>query len=66
VLNKKPRNDLGQGVSRSHNKYKACIRMGGAPVYLGVFDTPMEAQEAYLKAKKDYEDTKNIPATSRK
>ncbi len=65
ILNKKPRNPLGRGVSRSHNKYKACIRMGGEPIYLGSFDTPMEAQEAYQRAKKDYENTTTIPTTSR-
>ena len=64
AVDKKPKNKLGRGVSRSHNKYKSCIRMGGAPVYLGVFDTAEEAQEAYLRAKIDYENTKTISTRS--
>lgn len=39
------------GVSRNGHKYKAQIWIEGATKYLGTFDTPEKASEAYQKAK---------------
>jgi hypothetical protein len=37
----------GKGVYRHGNKYKAEIKLQGAPVYLGLYRTIEEAQDAY-------------------
>ena len=48
-----PKNKLGiAGVSLSRNKYRAFIRVNYKLRHLGVFDTPEEAQAAYLEAKR--------------
>jgi hypothetical protein len=43
-----------KGVSKSHNKYLANIRIPGKRIYLGSFDTAKEASKAYLAAEKLY------------
>ena len=51
-------NRLGlRGVSNNHGKFQAEIRANGKRIYLGVFDTPLEAHAAYLSAKKQYHPT---------
>lgn len=37
-----------------YGKWKALIRNGGKQIYLGTFNTPKEAHEAYCKAAKDF------------
>jgi hypothetical protein len=53
VSGARPQNKLGLlGVSKANNKYQAEIVMPGSKrKYLGVFDTPELAHEAYLAAK---------------
>ncbi len=47
-------NKLGiLGVSMRGDKYTTKVHVNGADHYLGVFDTPEEAHEAYIKAKRD-------------
>lgn len=41
------------GVSHSGQRFRSQIGMGGRQVYLGLFDTPQEAHEAYLVAKRE-------------
>ena len=51
-------NRLGlRGVSKNHTKFQAEILADGKRIYLGVFDTPLEAHAAYLAAKKQYHPT---------
>ena len=42
------------GVSRFHKKWRAQIQFDGFHKYLGSFDTPEMAHEAYMEAKKKY------------
>ena len=50
-LGKKVKNrDLPVGVYRHRNKYMAAIGKLNENKYLGVYDTPEEAHEVYLKA----------------
>jgi hypothetical protein len=42
------------GVTSVRNKWQAQIRINKKYVYLGVFNTPEEASQAYLKAKQQY------------
>jgi len=41
------------GVSKAGNKYKAQIKVDGKKIYLGSADTPDDAYEIYIKAKRD-------------
>lgn len=41
-------------VMRPNGRYQAEIRVDGRKRYLGTFDTPNEAGEAYLRAKRDF------------
>ncbi len=38
-----------KGVSKSHNRWKAVIECQRKVIYIGTFDTPEEAHEAYKK-----------------
>lgn len=40
------------GVTRSGKRFRATIRTNGKAKYLGSFDTPDEAHEAYINAKR--------------
>lgn len=42
-----------KGVSPRRNKFVATRRIDGKRLYLGIFDTPEEAHQAYLNAKAD-------------
>jgi hypothetical protein len=42
---------LGVCWKKSHNKWKAEIRLNGRKTFLGYFDTALEASEAYQNAK---------------
>lgn len=41
------------GVTKNHSRYMAHICNNKRSLYLGTYDTPEEAQEAYLKAKRE-------------
>jgi hypothetical protein len=45
---------LGVDFRPSINKWAAQIQVNGAKIYLGVFDTPESAHDAYLSAKRQY------------
>jgi hypothetical protein len=47
-------NTLGYSICKKTGKYKPRIIVGGKKIYLGSFDTPEEATQAYLDAKKIY------------
>jgi hypothetical protein len=50
-VGKKANNTSGfKGVSRNGAKWRATIRNGAAPIYLGTFDTPEMAHAAYAQA----------------
>ena len=51
-----------KGVSKSDNKWKACIKKHGKFYYLGVFDTPQEASEAYNSASKQLHEKFSHPS----
>lgn len=51
--NKFNRKGKGYTYIKSTSKYKSQIKINGKSINLGHFDTPEEASEAYLKAKKD-------------
>lgn len=51
--NKFNRKGKGYSYIKSSGKYKAQIKLNGKNINLGHFDTPEDASEAYLKAKKD-------------
>lgn len=40
-----------RGVKMSHGRYQACISVNRKRYHLGTFDTPEQAQSAYLEAK---------------
>ncbi len=40
------------GVSRNHGRWKARLQLDGKQVFLGSFDTPEEAHQAYVAAKR--------------
>ena len=42
----------GYNFDKRRNKYKAQIKINGKIKHIGCYDTPEEAREAYLKAKK--------------
>lgn len=48
------------GVSANGKKWKAQIKVGGNPKYLGCFDTPEKAHDAYIKAKRILHETCTI------
>ena len=49
---RRPRHNTSghKGVSPHRRKWLATIRTNGKKIHLGLFDTPQEAHEAYLKA----------------
>ena len=49
-----------KGWKKQGNKYRAAIKANGKYIYLGLFDTPTEAHQAYLDAKKTYHPTSPI------
>jgi hypothetical protein len=50
----KRQNKVGYlGVSQLRGKYRATIVVAGKQIYLGAFDSPEEAQEAYIRAKRN-------------
>ena len=52
---------MGVNWSKKHKKWAARIGIDGKRIFLGRFDTPEEAYEAYLKAKKEYHNFQPIP-----
>ena len=42
----------GYSYDKRRNKYRAQIKINGKDIFLGHYDTPEEAREAYLNAKK--------------
>lgn len=52
LLAKKKKRDLPVGVNRSGSKFVACCIINGKRTHLGTFDTPEEAGNAYIVAKK--------------
>lgn len=48
------------GVHPNYKKWSAGIRVNGKRIHLGSFDTPEEAHEAYLKAKRELHPTCTI------
>lgn len=53
VKTQKRSNQFGyKGVKFLHNKYEAQIQINGKNVYIGRFNTPEEAGNAYSEAKK--------------
>ena len=42
------------GVTRHRKKFAAHIKFGGIDRHIGVFDTPEQAHDAYLSAKREY------------
>lgn len=47
-------NAKGYSWDKAHNKYSSHIRLNYKKIWLGFFDTPEEAHQAYLDAKKIY------------
>lgn len=47
--NRKVRKEL-LGTEKANKKYRARLRIGNTPYYLGVFPTPEEAHSVYMKA----------------
>lgn len=45
--------DCPTGTTKHGNKFRAQISIGGRQTYLGMFNTPEEAHEAFLKAKQE-------------
>jgi len=43
------------GVNPLGNRYRALVRVGGPLLYIGTFDTPQEAHQAYLDAVREAE-----------
>ena len=48
----------GYSYRKNINKWVGCLRVNGETIYLGVFDTELEAKNAYLESKLKYH---NIP-----
>ena len=48
------------GVSENRGKFQAGILVAGKRMYLGSFDSPSEAQDAYVKAKRQHHPTCTI------
>jgi len=42
------------GVHKKGSKFQAIIRVNGRSMYLGIFETPEKAHEAYIEAKRIY------------
>jgi hypothetical protein len=51
---------LGVSFHKATNKYAANIRVNNVQYYLGVFDTPEKAYDAYIKAKREFHTTCTI------
>lgn len=53
--NSKSKNKTGyKGVTKKRNKWQAQINVDGQKIYLGTFDSPEEAHQAYIKAAERY------------
>jgi hypothetical protein len=44
----------GYSYRKNINKWVGCLRVNGETIYLGVFDTELEAKNAYLESKLKY------------
>lgn len=53
---------MGVHPVKNRNKWRACIRAGGNPIWLGEYDTEEEARDAYLVAKAKYHGTSRSAA----
>jgi len=54
LLFRKSTNKTGYaGVSKKGNKYLSKISIEGTTIYLGMFDTAVEAHEAFISRKKE-------------
>lgn len=47
-------NRKGRGWQQQGKRYRTKIVVGGQTIYLGTYDTPEEAENVYLEAKKKY------------
>lgn len=52
--NKWNQNRKGYHWKKSHNKYEVRIKLNSKHIWIGLFNTEIEAREAYLKAKEQY------------
>lgn len=63
-----PRNNnsgfIGVTWNKARKKYQAQIHVGQSCKYLGLFDTPEQAYEAYLKAKAEIHEFQPVPRSS--
>ncbi len=53
-VNQWNRNGKGYYFNKAQKKYHAQIRLNNKRLYLGLYDTPEEARQAYLNAKPKY------------
>lgn len=48
------RGTLPMGVTRSRKKFQARLKLDSVKTHIGIYDTPTEAYEAYIKQKQKY------------